>query len=69
MDAKIYTAKEMWDIIAHNNFDAIICEQEKDGKPCKDTDTIQIALKEQEDYLGEFVGNFQKGYIFNLYKI
>jgi len=61
---KTYSEKELFEIIADNDWSATICNNE----PEYPLDTIQIALEDEGDYFGEFVGIRGGGlFSFNFY--
>jgi hypothetical protein len=64
---KIYTIEQIDTIIDEQGWHSCICENEKDGEYCYGVDTFQLALEEDLDYFGEFVGNEEIGYVFTFY--
>jgi len=50
---KTYTAEQLFEIIKQNDWSGCICNHE----PEPELETIQVALEEDGDYFGEFVGN------------
>lgn len=43
------------------------CDNEKDGEDCDGFTTFQIQIEDDGEYIGEFVGNDNDGYIFKNY--
>ncbi len=66
---KIYTLSQILKLTEHNKFSITICENEKNGKPFDGVDTLQISTVGEDDYFGEFIGNDEDGYTFELYII
>jgi hypothetical protein len=67
MKSKKYTIEQVNEILETQGFHCCTCNNEKNGKTCFGIDTIQVALEEDCDYFGEFVGNEKIGYIFKFY--
>ena len=60
-----YTIKQIEEIVKKNGWSTTTCKDEKDGKFCKGIDTIQVALTEDDDYFGEFVGDKDNQHLVN----
>ncbi len=68
MAQKKYTIEQIDEILKENDFHSCICNNEKDGDVCFGVDTIQVALQEDCDYFGEFVGSpIDNEYTFKFY--
>jgi hypothetical protein len=52
-----YTIAQIDKITEDNDWHCCIANNEKNGKPCFGIDTIMVALFEDDDYFGEFVGS------------
>jgi hypothetical protein len=65
---KYYTIAQIDEIVKTNDWSMCIANNEKNGKPFFGVDTLLIALEEDGDYFGEFVGEpSEDKYTFQFY--
>lgn len=64
---KVHTFDDI--IFFHKKYKLIYtqCDNEKDGEDCDGFTTFQIQIEDDGEYIGEFVGNDNDGYIFKNY--
>ena len=55
--SKKYTLEQIGEIVERQGWSFTTCQNERDGQECEGVDTIQVAITDDTEYFGEFVGN------------
>jgi hypothetical protein len=63
---KKYTIEQINEIVEAQGWSSCLCKDEMDGQECIGVDTIQIAVADDAEHFGEFVGKDNE-YEFILY--